>query len=297
MDCQSGVSELLDKGEKLEVCLEWLKNMQATEREDRAAEREMRKIEMEREVKLRELEIREKELAHGNVQPHSTPNLKSKLPKFHEGQDPDVFLKSFEKLAALHKIPKLEWALRLVPLLCGKALEAFSRLPDGDSRNYDEIKTAILSRYELTAEAYREKFRNSSQFSDESFKEFAVRLVGFLRHWLEREVIDNDFAKFADLVAREQLMVSCSKELKLWIKEQKPKTVDELTEKAEAFQQAHKNEHVSKPDQLKHPGKSFQYKEKQAETRTCFICQKAGHIATNCPSKPRKPAESEHKTR
>jgi hypothetical protein len=37
---------------------------------------------MEREVKLRELELREKELAHGNVQPYSTPNLKSKLPKF-----------------------------------------------------------------------------------------------------------------------------------------------------------------------------------------------------------------------
>ena len=34
------VSELLDKGEKLEVCLELLKNMQATEREDRAAERD-----------------------------------------------------------------------------------------------------------------------------------------------------------------------------------------------------------------------------------------------------------------
>ena len=54
-----------------------------------------------------------------------------------------MFLKSFEKLAALHKIPKLKWALRLVPLLCGKALEAFSRLPEEDSRNYDEIKTAI----------------------------------------------------------------------------------------------------------------------------------------------------------
>jgi hypothetical protein len=38
---------LLDKGEKLEVCLELLKNMQVTEREERAAEREMRKVEME----------------------------------------------------------------------------------------------------------------------------------------------------------------------------------------------------------------------------------------------------------
>jgi hypothetical protein len=59
-------------------------------------------------------------------------------------------------------------------------------LPDKDSRNYDAIKTAILSRYELTAAAYREKFRNSSQLSDESFKEFAVRLVDFLRHWLQK---------------------------------------------------------------------------------------------------------------
>jgi hypothetical protein len=54
----------------------------------------MRKIEMEREVKLRELELREKELAHGNVQPHSTPNLKSKLPKFHEGQDLSITSRS-----------------------------------------------------------------------------------------------------------------------------------------------------------------------------------------------------------
>ncbi|CAC5404352.1 Transposon Ty3-I Gag-Pol polyprotein,Transposon Ty3-G Gag-Pol polyprotein [Mytilus coruscus] len=193
------VADLLEKGEKLETCLELLRNMQATEREERAAEREreMTKVEMEREVRLKELELREKELTQGVVQPQGKSNLKSKLPKFKEGDDPDVLLRSFEKLS------------------------------EEDSRDYDKIKTAILSRYELTAEAYREKFRSAGQFSDESFKEFAVRMVGFLRHWIEREAIGTDFDKFVDLVTREQLMVSCSKELKLWIKEQKPKTVDD----------------------------------------------------------------------
>ena len=46
--------------------------------------------------------------------------------------------------------------------------------------------------------------------------------------------------KFIDLIACEQLVVSCDKELKLWIQEQNPKTVDELIEKAEAFEQAHR---------------------------------------------------------
>lgn len=298
------VTELLEKGEKVEVCLELLRNMQATEREERAAEREMRRAEMEREVKLKELELREKELSQGVAQPQTSSHLKSKLPKFQENQDPDIFLKSFEKLVTLHKIPKPEWALRLVPLLCGKALEAFSRLSEEDSRDYGQIKTAILSRYELTAETYREKFRSARQSSDESFKEYAVRLVGFLRHWLEREEIGTDFSKFIDLVTREQLMVSCSQELKLWIKEQKPKTVDELIEKAEVFQQAHKIEHVSsKPqsymrintDQAKHQGKNFQQKGRRQETRTCFICKKVGHIAPNCSSRANKSKESTNK--
>lgn len=296
------VPEMLEKGETLETCLEMLKNMQSIEREARMEEREMRKIEMEKEVRLKELELREKEMAQGVAPPQTHSSLKSKLPKFKEGEDPDVFLRSFEKLVVLHKIPKSEWALRLVPLLCGKALEAFSRLSEEDSKNYDKIKSAILCRYELTAEAYREKFRSERQSSDESFKEFSVRLVGFLRHWLERELIGTDFDRFVDLVTREQLMVSCNKELKLWIKEQKPKTIDELVDKAEAFQQAHKDEQVSSKsvgridtDQNKQQGRYNQSKGRQPDTRTCFICKNIGHIATHCPTRTNRSKEDNFK--
>lgn len=53
----------------------------------------------------------------------------------------------------MHKWDKSEWAIHLVPLLTGKALEAYSRLSDGESGKYDKIKEAILKRYELTSEA------------------------------------------------------------------------------------------------------------------------------------------------
>ena len=62
---------MISKGESVSACLRLYNEMQATEREERAAEREMRKTEieqtyklkaaeMEREVRLKELEFKEK---------------------------------------------------------------------------------------------------------------------------------------------------------------------------------------------------------------------------------------------
>ena len=47
------VSELISKGESVQACLSLYTEMQATEREERAAEREMRKTEIEQTYKLK----------------------------------------------------------------------------------------------------------------------------------------------------------------------------------------------------------------------------------------------------
>ncbi|KAL5019662.1 hypothetical protein ScPMuIL_002554, partial [Solemya velum] len=185
----------------------------------RATQRAIEIEKSEMAFRLRELEVREKELekTKGNKSIPQISNKQSvKLPKFQESQDPDVFLKTFEKLAKLHEWDKTEWAIRLVPLLSGKALEAYSRLSDDDNANYDVIKTSILKRYELTSEAYRLKLRNCRQLPDESFKDFTVRLETYLKHWCEREDIGSDFGKLYDLLLREQVIQQCSKDLQLW---------------------------------------------------------------------------------
>jgi hypothetical protein len=76
-----------------------------------------------------------------------------------------------------------------------------------------------LTRYEVSAEAYRVQFRNARQATEESFKEFSIIITGFVRHWCQREEIDGYFRKFIDLIAREELVVSCDMELKLWIQD------------------------------------------------------------------------------
>ena len=72
------VSELISKGASVSACLSLYKEIQATEREETAAEREMRKTEieqtyklkaaeMEREVRLKELEFKEKEFCSSKI--------------------------------------------------------------------------------------------------------------------------------------------------------------------------------------------------------------------------------------
>lgn len=235
MDMPKWISDLIDKGGSVEDCINLWKDIQATEREERAASREMKRAEMENTLRIREIAQKEEQEqeARGNVFASSKGDSKySKLPKFAEGHNVDVFLKSFEKLATLHRWAKSKWPIRIVPLLSGKALEAYARLDDRDSGSYDKIKEAILKRYELTAEAYRDKFRSATQEKDESFSEYRVRLEKYLVFWCEREDIQNNFERFYDLVLREQLLTSCSKSLRLQVNEHKPKTSYEVVDLA-----------------------------------------------------------------
>jgi hypothetical protein len=54
------IADFIEKGGSVGTCLEMWKTIQASEREERAAERDMRKAEMDRDVKMRELELRER---------------------------------------------------------------------------------------------------------------------------------------------------------------------------------------------------------------------------------------------
>ena len=238
------VNTLIEKGGSVNEIISLMKEKSNIEREERLADREMQKAQMQADIRKQEIALRQLEIEKGatlNQGSDSAQGVRTqiKFPKFVEGQDPDIFLRSFEKLALLHKWDKSQWAVRLVPLLSGKALEAYSRVSDADSGNYDAIKLAILKRYELTAEAYREKFRGSKQLKDESFKDFVVRTEGYLKHWCIRENIGLDFEKLYDLFMREQLLMLASKDLRLWVNEHKPCTVDQVVELAESYQTAH----------------------------------------------------------
>ena len=90
---------------------------------------------------------------------------KPRLPKlqcFSETTDDlDAYIQRFERFAKAAGWPDSEWAISLGALLTGKALETYSRLPLDDVKDYKKVKAALLLRYNLTEEGFREKFRNA----------------------------------------------------------------------------------------------------------------------------------------
>ena len=208
------------------------------ERENRRQERELRKLEMEAELlkqkeaieaAKREHELELARLAQGrNVAERAelredrakTP----KLPSFVDGKDDlDAYLQRFERFATTAKWEKTGWASKLSALLSGRALEVYSRLSEEAAQDYDQVKLALMKRYDLTEDGYRRKFRASKPEVDESPEQFIVRLDRYLLRWLELSNTDRSFEGLKDLIVKEQFIDSCPKELAIHLREKEPR--------------------------------------------------------------------------
>ncbi|PIK45269.1 hypothetical protein BSL78_17866 [Apostichopus japonicus] len=148
--CPPGIPEGLPKEMWIDYLLEMRKVEAQIEIEKSKQDHELNKakVEADKEVKLQQLQT-EKETAKVQANPTSVASGESvnlmKVPRLHENEDVDVYLRGFEMLAETNKWDKSQWAIFFIPNLSGKAKEAYVNLPITESQNYDTIKAAILT--------------------------------------------------------------------------------------------------------------------------------------------------------
>ena len=138
---------------------------------------EIRRLKIERELKLREFEAREKELEaqqrkeefearkeelEAQRRKEELEARKEELTLKHEREMRALKLNArkiahFERVAQNLKWPTDQWPLLLQSVLKGKAQEAYTALPISECVDYNCVKNAILKAYELVPEAYRQK--------------------------------------------------------------------------------------------------------------------------------------------
>lgn len=230
--------------------------------------------------------------------------------------DVEHFLTTFERMAKVCQWPKEEWAVRLVPLLTGKARSAYVLMDIAHSHIYDKVKDAILTKYDITADTYRRRFRSLDVHQGETPKELYVRLKDMFYKWVKPE--KSTVKDIAELMIMEQFLRMVNPDLEVWIRERAPKSADEAASLAEVFLSARtgarrtnfgrdnfpagrsksdggerggaigqtRSFSATKSFSVAKPNPAKNYSSSKQDVR-CFQCNRIGHTQYTCPATTR----------
>ncbi|XP_069138131.1 uncharacterized protein [Argopecten irradians] len=318
----SSLPSLLGIGKELglegEELRSFVKEQQAKERDDREQERRERQNQRDFEQNERDRADRRAEEEHKRkleliqaghqVQPDMAQRDNAvskgpKLPAFNEEKDNiDAYIQRFERYATAQRWNRDSWGANLSALLTGNALAVFSRLPVDQALDFNELKKALLKRFDKTEEGFRKSFRTSRPEGGETFSQFAIQLDNYLERWIELTNTNKTYEGLKDLAMRDQFLQVCNQDLLLFLKERIPKSIDEMSSLADQYAEARrtkatqlvtsktskaggqKSTSTGQSTSASTHGKSGGVTDTSKE-RTCFYCKKVGHIASDCRKK------------
>lgn len=139
------------------------------------------------------------------------------------------------------------WVFKLASNLVGKAQQAYASLSTEDASDYDKLKQAILQKFDITEESYRQRFRSSQRKQNESNRELVARLDDLASKWLKS---CKSAKEVRDKIIMEQFLNMQSEEIRIFIRERKPKTSEEAGKLADDFQQARKESSSEKDKKI-----------------------------------------------
>ncbi len=166
-------------------------------------------------------------------------NLKSlNLRSDSDSDDVEHFLITFERIAAACRWPKQDRAFHLIPLLTGKARAAYVHMDVDDSLDYEELKSAILRKYDINRETYRQRFHSLDVESLECPKELYVRLKELYGKWMQPK--SKSVEEVGEVIILEQYLGMLSPELQVWVREHDPQSASQVATLADVFVAARK---------------------------------------------------------
>ena len=160
-------------------------------------------------------------------------------------------------------------------------LNVYTRLPDDQAKDYEQLKKTLLERYQLNAERFRSKLRQSVSEEGENPAQFLTRLESYLQRWTELSKSPKTYEGIVNLVLSEQFLATCSPELKTFLKERPCTSLQELGVSASRYLAAHNK-------QLKDMSRKANVPRVQTLPQrkvTCPHCHRLGHSIRECRTK------------
>jgi len=109
-------------------------------------------------------------------------------------------------------------------------LDVYSMMSKDDVNDCKKLKSALLKRYQLTADGFRKRFRSSVPEPGECT---ITRLENYLLRWIELSGTDKSYDGIKKICVEEQCLRSCPKEMSMHLREGNPATLKDLGERAD----------------------------------------------------------------
>ena len=247
---------------------------------------------------------------------------KPTLQKLGPEDDIEFFIATFERVAKQQEWPAEIWPIQLAGLLTGKAMAAYASLSSESAADYEEVKKAVLRRYDVHEEAHRRRFRTDRKRPEESYTNWGDRLTDHFARWTKDSKMS-----LAELMVLDQFLAAVPEDLRVWLKEQRPESLRKAMGLADDYALARGSggamsrrppavdSPVPPPGGNRREGGRMILGHQPRDTpmsersqtnargeKRCFQCGRYGHLMYNCPKRPvgaSKPAlfaQAHHRT-
>ena len=99
-----------------------------------------------------------------------------------------------------------------------------------EALDYERVKKVVLHRYEVNEETHRLRFRQEQKRPEESYRAWVCRTTDHFDRWMK----DQEMTVREAIIA-EQVLMGVPEEMAVWLKERKPKSLEELGKLADDF--------------------------------------------------------------
>ncbi|XP_042148654.1 uncharacterized protein LOC121837179 [Ixodes scapularis] len=168
-------------------------------------------------------------------------------------------------------------------------------MPTPDCTDYDKLRQALMLRFRMTGEGFREKFRSAVPMNGETCSQYCTRLRNFLDRWVELSQTTKDYEALFDLFLKERFLANCATPLELFLREKEDARLADMVARAEQYVEAHgwanfakraaskEKTEAASPRANEKPGTPNQMSAARGlEAKRCFLCSRPGHVAQNC---------------